>query len=330
MKKTLLLLALATSFSAIAADNLTLLDLSKSTTPLEFNNETGAWTETYNDDATVIKSQCFNIVHSSVSEWMSWSGFTASNSADNTRRDNTIKFQFSNMACGGIDLNEDGSIKLDEFGAPVVSAEMPYLVGFYSSYGENTCTLTMADGLPHRVNSAYFNLNSYPYYCIEYGDAYARAFTNGDKLTLTIHGVAADETEKTVDVTLASFSNGDLTINRGWKLVDLSSLGAVNQLYFTMSSTDTSEYGMNTPAYFCMDKLSVISEPESSIASVGADTAITYDRASTTVYAPGFLAVYDTAGNRLISSENGSADISTLPAGVYLVKSAGACRKIVR
>ena len=87
---------------------------------------------------------------------------------------------------------------------------------------------------------------------------------------------------------------------------------------------------MNTPAYFCMDKLSVISEPESSIASVGADTAITYDRASTAVYAPGFLAVYDTAGNHLISSENGSADISTLPAGVYLVKSAGACRKIVR
>lgn len=331
MKKTLPLVALVAAFSASAADGITVLDLTKSKTPLEFNAETGAWTETYNDKVTAIESQCFNIVHSSNSEWMTWNSFTASNSADNVRRENTIKFQFSNMAKGGIVLNDDGTVRVDKFGTPVVSADVPYLVGFYGSfYGEKGCTLTMSDGQPRQVKSAWFNLNSYPYYCIEYGDAYARALTNGDEFTLTVHGVAADESEKTVDITLASYTNGDLTINRGWKLVDLSSLGAVNQLYFTMSSTDSGEWGMNTPAYFCMDKLAVSSEPETSVANVEAQRSITYDRQSAIATAPEFISVYDTAGNRLMSSESGRANLSSLPAGVYLLKSGGACLKIVK
>lgn len=332
MKKTVLVLALGTALSATAADNVTILDLTKSTTPLEFNSETGAWIDTYNDNVTTIESQCFHIVHGSNSEWMSWNGFTASNLANNARQENTIKFQFSNMAKGGIMLNADGTVLTDEFGAPVVSADVPYLVGFYGAfYGEKACTLTMSDGLPHQVKGAYFNLNSYPYYCIEYGDAYARAFNNGDKFTLTVHGIAADETEKTVDVTLASYTNGNLTINRGWKYVDLSALGAVNQLYFTMSSTDIGEWGMNTPAYFCMDKLSVASDPDSSLAQVAARAAISYDRKSGIATADAdYIAVYDTAGNRQMATEGNRVDLSNLAAGVYVIKAGGSSLKIVR
>lgn len=332
MKKTVLVLALGAALSATAADNVTILDLTKSTTPLEFNSETGAWIDTYNDNVTTIESQCFHIVHGSNSEWMSWNGFTASNLANNARQENTIKFQFSNMAKGGIMLNADGTVLTDEFGAPVVSADVPYLVGFYGAfYGEKACTLTMSDGLPHQVKGAYFNLNSYPYYCIEYGDAYARAFNNGDKFTLTVHGIAADETEKTVDVTLASYTNGNLTINRGWKYVDLSALGAVNQLYFTMSSTDIGEWGMNTPAYFCMDKLSVASDPDSSLAQVAARAAISYDRKSGIATADAdYIAVYDTAGNRQMATEGNRVDLSNLAAGVYVIKAGGSSLKIVR
>lgn len=332
MKKTVLVLALGAALSATAADNVTILDLTKSTTPLEFNSETGAWIDTYNDNVTTIESQCFHIVHGSNSEWMSWNGFTASNLANNARQENTIKFQFSNMAKGGIMLNADGTVLTDEFGAPVVSADVPYLVGFYGAfYGEKACTLTMSDGLPHQVKGAYFNLNSYPYYCIEFGDAYARAFNNGDKFTLTVHGIAADETEKTVDVTLASYTNGNLTINRGWKYVDLSALGAVNQLYFTMSSTDIGEWGMNTPAYFCMDKLSVASDPDSSLAHVSARAAISYDRKSGIATADAdYIAVYDTAGNRQMATEGNRADLSNLAAGVYVIKAGGSSLKIVR
>ena len=42
-----------------------------------------------------------------------------------------------------------------------------------------------------------------------------------------------------------------------WKKVDLSELGYVTSIGFSVSSTDTGDWGMNTPAYFCIDKLTV-------------------------------------------------------------------------
>ena len=80
-------------------------------------------------------------------EYKTWWGFTASNSTDNARKDDTLTFQFSNMAKGGIVLNEDGTVKTDDFGAPVTSAEMPYLVGYYGSY---FCQTTGGYDIQHR------------------------------------------------------------------------------------------------------------------------------------------------------------------------------------
>ncbi len=323
--------ALGATLASAASAQVTVLDLTKSTTPLEFNAETGAWTETYSDQATAIESQIFTIVHSGNPDWMSWNGFTASNSADNSQRENTLKFQFSNMAEGGIVLDENGEVKLTDYDAPEVSAEVPYLVGFYGAfYGETGCSLTMADGLDHQVKSVWVNMNSYPYYSVECGDAYARAFHNGDKYTLTIHGLNSKGVESSVDVVLASYSSGDLTINRGWKQVDLTSLGAVNQLYFTMSSTDTGEWGMNTPAYFCMDKLAVETKAETLLTEVGAPCQIAYDRKAAEASASGFLGVYDASGNLLMSSEAGKLNLKHLPAGVYILRAEGQSLKIVR
>ena len=129
MKKIFTLAILFAGLTANAADsNVITLDLAKATTALTFNAETGAWTGTYDDEETAIESQCFSFVKGSMSEYNTWWGFTASNSSDNTRKDDTLTFQFSNMAKGGIVLNEDGTVKTDDFGAPVVSAEVPYLV----------------------------------------------------------------------------------------------------------------------------------------------------------------------------------------------------------
>jgi MYXO-CTERM domain-containing protein len=46
--------------------------------------------------------------------------------------------------------------------------------------------------------------------------------------------------------------------------VSLASLGAVQSLRFSLASSDTGEYGINTPAYFAMDNLSVTAVPEPS------------------------------------------------------------------
>ena len=310
------------------------LDLTKAITELQFDAETGAWTGTYDDDEYTIDSQCFSFLHNSMSSYNTWWGFTASNSSNNERQTNTLKYQFSNMAKGGIVLNEDGTVKTDENGMPVVSADVPYMVAYASSsFAKHPAELVINDGKAYEAVGVYVNLNSYPYYCIEYGDSYARAFRNGDKFTLTVHGIAPDESERTVDVDLASYTNGDLTINRGWKYVDLTSLGNVEQIYFSLKTTDVSVYGDNTPTYFCLDKLMVKPVSTSGISAVRTnDAAISYDRASRTVTVGNadFAAVYNAAGQRMMSSESRSFNISSLPAGVYVVKAGNSSLKIAR
>lgn len=337
MKKILLITMLSTVVATAAADgDIITLDLTKATTELTFNATTGAWDGTFNDDEEVIESQCFLFLHNSMSDYQTWWGFTASNSADNAMRDDYMTYQYSNMAKGGILLKEDGTVDLDEYGAPKCSAEVPYLVAYYSSFmGPRPLDMIFNDGYNYEPQGCYVNLSSWTYYTIQDGSALSRAFTNGDNFTLTIHGVAPDETEKTVEVSLAKYDNGDLTLNRGWRYVDLTPLGEVSELYFTMKSTDASAYGDNTPDYFCLDKLQVkrVDSP-TGIDGLAADGRenIKYDRSTKAVSVQGadFAAVYDAAGNMVMSSEQSSFSLEYLPAGVYVVKAGNARIKIAR
>ncbi len=336
--KKLNILAIAMMASAAAAaqnnDGVIVLDLSKSTTPLAFNEQTGAWEKTFSEDAPAIESQCFAFVHGAIEDYQTWWGFTASNSADNAPRTDYLTYQYSNMAEGGIALDENGAVRLNAAGAPEVSAEMPYLVAYYSPYSaKRPVDMTFNDGKNYDPVGVYVNLNTYVYNSVTFGDAYSRRFNQGDKYTLTVHGVAPDESEKTVEVSLASFDNGCITIASGWMYVDLTSLGTVNELYFTLDSTDTGDWGMNTPGYFCMDKLMVKPAEGASVDALRATRAtLGYDRESHTVSVAGasFAAVYDTAGHMVMSSTDSTFSIDRLGAGVYMVKADDAVIKIAR
>lgn len=336
MKKVSLLIAtLSMVAGANAQSEIITLDLTKSTTPLEFNESNGSWTGTYDDDTESIESQVFAFAHGSMADWNTWWGFTASNHADNARPENTLIQQWSNMAKGGIVLNEDGTVKTDGFGAPMVSAKIPYLVGFYGAFmSARPLDMTFADSKSYDAVGVYVNLNSYAYYSMEYGDSFARAFTNGDRFTLTIHGVGTDESEKTVSVNLAEYSNGDLTINRGWKYVDLTELGTVNEIYFTLDSTDSGDYGMNTPGYFCMDKLMVKPAYESKIVTVNSGVVpnIVYNRELQIIRLinADFAIVYNAAGKKVMATDRTEFSIDDLTAGIYLVKAGNKTLKIVK
>lgn len=338
MKKLLLFAILSgMAATAMADGDIITLDLTKATTELTFNATTGAWDGTFNDDEEVIESQCFLFLHNSMSDYQTWWGFTASNSADNAMRDNYITYQYSNMAKGGILLKEDGTVDLDEYGAPKCSASVPYLVAYCSSMmAAHPAQIIFNDGNNYEPQGCYVNLNSWAYYTIQDGSAMSRAFTNGDNFTLTIHGVAQDESEKTVEVTLAKYDNGDLTLNRGWRYVDLTPLGEVSEIYFSMKSTDASVYGDNTPDYFCLDKLQVkpVDSDPTAVNGIAADGRgnIRYDRATKMVSVQGadFAAVYDTAGSMVMSSEQPAFSLEYLPAGVYVVKAGNARIKIAR
>jgi hypothetical protein len=48
----------------------------------------------------------------------------------------------------------------------------------------------------------------------------------------------------------------------GWAWFDLSSLGVVDSVSFSFAGSDIGDYGLNTPAYFAMDNLTVAPVPE--------------------------------------------------------------------
>lgn len=335
-----LLAALTVGTASAAVGDVITLDLTKATTPFEFDTATGGWTGTYDDASGNIDCQCFTFARGAMSAYMMWWGFTVSNAADNSAKDDFMTYQFNNMACGGIALNADGTVRKDARGAISVDPSIPYLIGYYGDYNHylgQDAVVTFKDGKSYEAVGMYVNLTTWPYYSVEYGDAFSRRFTEGDCLTLTAHGIATDGTERTLDIKLASFADGDLTVNRGWKWVDLTGLGLVKEIYFTMTSTDSSAYGMNTPGYFAMDKLTVRESDGSGVNSVSyAQTAaITYDRHALTVSLPStcdnpFAIVYDATGAKVMTADTATFSVSGLQPGMYLIKSGNNSLKIAR
>ena len=193
--------------------------------------------------------------------------------------------------------------------------------------------MTFNDGKSYEAVGVYVNLTSWAYYGVQDGSGVARAFTNGDRFTLTVHGVAPNESEKEIEVELAAFDNGNLTVNRGWRYVDLSPLGQINELYFTMKSTDSGAYGDNTPAYFCLDKLMVRQKETSGLNDfAGEQTTLSYDRASSAVTVSGaeFAVVYDATGRKVMATDSSEFSISNLPAGVYVIRAGSSSLKIAK
>jgi len=118
------------------------------------------------------------------------------------------------------------------------------------------------------ISSIWLTNCNYTYYSMLNGDLFAKKFggTTGDDpdwFLLTIIG--KDEQGQTTGIIpfyLADFrftDNGADYIVGDWTEVDLTSLGLVKTVQFQLSSSDTGEWGMNTPAYFALD--TIVPEP---------------------------------------------------------------------
>jgi len=110
---------------------------------------------------------------------------------------------------------------------------------------------------------------TYPYLSMLNGDQFAKQFggeTGNDpdyfRLTIKSYYDGVISTDSVV-VALADFTFEDNTedyILNTWQNVDLSGFGLSDSLFFSLSSTDIGDFGMNTPAYFCLDNLSYSTE----------------------------------------------------------------------
>ena len=106
------------------------------------------------------------------------------------------------------------------------------------------------------VPGFYVNNNAYAINSMANGDSYAKKFDENDWFKLTCYGILNGDTVGRVVVDLAK----DGWMMTEWTYVDLSTIGTINAMHFALTSSDASEWGMNTPAYFCMDNFGAAKE----------------------------------------------------------------------
>lgn len=168
-----------------------------------------------------------------------WGGFTASNRTDLSQTYMNAQFTAA-TGCG-----YDGSAQ--------------YAVAY--TYGAQT-DVYAADGEPRSVTGCYVTNNLWAYQNMLEGDNTVSPFggysgTDPDWFKLTATGKdASGQTVGTLDFYLADYRfdnpEDDYIINT-WEWFDLSPLGEVSAISFSLSSSKNNNSGMITPAYFCMD-----------------------------------------------------------------------------
>lgn len=170
-----------------------------------------------------------------------WSGFGYSNIIDT--QTNGLDNQYASFAGSGV----DGS---DNYG-------IAYM------FGEDTVTLNQTS----TVLGAYFTNSTWAGLTMRDGDAFTDAFGGADGnapdwFKLTIKGLSeTGAVSGQIEIYLADYrfdDNAKDYILDYWKWFDLTDLGAVKQLTFQLSSSDVGDWGMNTPAYFCVDNLTTV------------------------------------------------------------------------
>lgn len=189
-----------------------------------------------------------------------WDGFTLCTNGDDAdygfagSSTSWPEHQWGCMAGGG----------LDSTGALVKG--VPYLVAYwgynYENGEEHGLQVNFTDEQTHRPLGVWVCNHPWAYYGIQHDDGFAHSFAdNGAQFNLIIHGLDEEGKEAGMPILhhLACFHDNALDISSEWQWVDLSSLGQVNAIYFTMESSDVSGVlGMNTAAYFCLGGMEIL------------------------------------------------------------------------
>ena len=213
--------------------------------------DNGAWVDVYDVNNGDIQLGEFTFTHDAdATEWggvtyYSYKGFCPSRSTDNLDHSNEswVDYQWGAITGGGVSGK----------GAPyMLACWMSDEIANIGAANAALC-ITYGNGAfdPEEV---YVTNSAYGYYGVKNGTAFNKKFEDGDWFKLHIIGERNGVETGRVDVLLA---DGQDILNT-WKCVDLDALGdAVDAIYFQMSSSDTGQWGMNNPGYFCLDRLKI-------------------------------------------------------------------------
>ena len=140
----------------------------------------------------------------------------------------------------------------------------------YAVGQQNAVIKLTGNALGKVIDGMYVTNGTYAYLSMLNGDAYAKKFggvsgNDPDWFKLTIrkwyNGILANDS---VTFYLADYrfaNNTEDYIVKNWNWIDLKSLGNVDSLKFVLSSSDNGAYGMNTPAFYCIDNFTTTDSP---------------------------------------------------------------------
>ncbi len=176
------------------------------------------------------------------------------------------------------------------------------------------------------------NNNAYAYWSMKNGDSFAKKFggvtgTDPDYFRVILYGYQSGvKKEDSIVVYLADYraalSTNDYIV-KGWIDVPLDSLYQTDSIEFVLESSDNGSFGMNTPAYFCIDNYQYRINPSD---LTEAENTFNFYPNPTTQYvrfddAIESISVKNVVGQtQNVSISNQTIDCTTLANGVYFVQ----------
>ncbi len=202
--------------------------------------------------------------------------------------------------------------------------------------GQQGSRIRLLPGAANPPHAVWITNSTYAYISMRDGDAFAKKFggTSGndpDWFKVTIRGYSGGTlTNDSVEHYLADFrfSNNQLDyIRKDWLPVSLTNLGNVDSLVFQLSSSDNGSFGINTPAFFCIDDFNApwgsIREQLHKKLQIAPNPATDRINIQLPLDTDGELQIVDLNGkvvlNQRVRELNNMVDVRGLNVGVYLV-----------
>jgi hypothetical protein len=180
-------------------------------------------------------------------EWSSWSGFSVSNITDNE----TPGFINQYSAFTGVGYGENKN----------------YAVMYVSKFDETNHIKLTDENKDKSFRGMFATNNTYAAIAMRDGDDFSKKFGGEDgsdpdwfKLKITGFKDGSEIEGMETEFYLADYrfdENSQDYIIDTWEWIDLSDFAGADELRFTLNSSDTGEWGMNTPAYFCIGQVEV-------------------------------------------------------------------------
>jgi hypothetical protein len=246
-----------------------------------------------------------------------WSGFGYSNKKDSTSL-NYATNELASIAASGNNNSDKYAVAYlsNDPAINIIRLPKEYLMGW-----------------------AYLTNTTIAYRSMQNGDGIAKKFggaTGNDpdffkvQFTGWYNGVAKNDT---VDFYLADFrdtNNVNDYIVKDWTICNLSVLGKCDSLTYMISSSDTGTFGMNTPAYFCIDDINLIFTGTNDLSENQFLSAypnpfnnnLTISNTTNEIVKAELLSMNGTivSTNKVKSNERKSINTSALANGIYFIR----------